>query len=160
MEWVAISFSRESSWPRNWTQVSCIAGEFFTDWATILSSNNKRGTTEKRKRWMNLKVIMPSQRSQIMIPFIDKSKKCKLVYRDSTDKENAIRIVGYNSAIRQTEIPCFATMDGPWGYHAKWHKLYRESKVNILCVLTYMWDLKIVRFIKAESRMVVARGWR
>ena len=24
LEWVAISFSRESSWPRNWTQVSCI----------------------------------------------------------------------------------------------------------------------------------------
>ena len=27
----AIPFSRESSWPRNQTQVSCIAGRFFTD---------------------------------------------------------------------------------------------------------------------------------
>ena len=26
LEWVAISFSRGSSWPRDWTQVSCIAG--------------------------------------------------------------------------------------------------------------------------------------
>ena len=34
LEWVAISFSRGSSWPRNWTQVSCIAGRFFTDWTT------------------------------------------------------------------------------------------------------------------------------
>ena len=34
MEWVAIPFSRASSWPRDWTQVSCIAGEFFTDPAT------------------------------------------------------------------------------------------------------------------------------
>ena len=33
LEWIAISFSRESSRPRNWTQVSCIAGKFFTDWA-------------------------------------------------------------------------------------------------------------------------------
>ena len=33
LEWIAISFSRGSSWPRNWTQVSCIAGRFFTDWA-------------------------------------------------------------------------------------------------------------------------------
>ena len=33
LEWVAISFSRESSWPRNRTQVSCIAGRFFTNWA-------------------------------------------------------------------------------------------------------------------------------
>ena len=34
LEWVAISFSRGSSWPRDWTQVSCIAGRFFTNWAT------------------------------------------------------------------------------------------------------------------------------
>ena len=34
LEWVAISFSRESSWPRYQTQVSCIAGRFFTIWAT------------------------------------------------------------------------------------------------------------------------------
>ena len=30
--WVAISFFRGSSWPRNWTQVSCIAVRLFTDW--------------------------------------------------------------------------------------------------------------------------------
>ena len=34
LEWVAISFSRESSWPRDWTQVSCIVGRCFTIWAT------------------------------------------------------------------------------------------------------------------------------
>ena len=33
LEWVAISFSRGSSWPRNQTLVSCIANRFFTDWA-------------------------------------------------------------------------------------------------------------------------------
>ena len=32
--WVAISFSRGSSQPRNWTLVSCIAGRFFTNWNT------------------------------------------------------------------------------------------------------------------------------
>ena len=32
LEWVAISSSRGSSWPRDWTQVSCIAGRLFTDW--------------------------------------------------------------------------------------------------------------------------------
>ena len=31
LEWVAISFSRAYSWPRNWTQASCIAGRFFTE---------------------------------------------------------------------------------------------------------------------------------
>ena len=32
-EWVAISFSRGSSWPRDQTWVSCIARGFFTIWA-------------------------------------------------------------------------------------------------------------------------------
>ena len=34
LQWVAISFSRGSSWARDQTQVSCNAGRFFTDWAT------------------------------------------------------------------------------------------------------------------------------
>ena len=34
LEWVAISFSRGSSRPRDWTQVSRIAGRCFTVWAT------------------------------------------------------------------------------------------------------------------------------
>ena len=34
LEWVAIPFSRGSSWPRNQTGVSCIAGRFFTSWVT------------------------------------------------------------------------------------------------------------------------------
>ena len=33
LEWVAIPFSRGSSWPRDWT--SCIAGQFFTVWAIM-----------------------------------------------------------------------------------------------------------------------------
>ena len=33
LEWVAISFSRRSSWPRNRTQVSYTAGRFFNNWA-------------------------------------------------------------------------------------------------------------------------------
>ena len=34
LEWVAISSSRRSSRPRDWTQVSHTAGGFFTSWAT------------------------------------------------------------------------------------------------------------------------------
>ena len=32
LEWVAYPFSSGSSWPRNQTNVSCIAGRFFTNW--------------------------------------------------------------------------------------------------------------------------------
>ena len=34
LDWVAFPFSRRSSQPRDGTQVSCIAGRFFTIWAT------------------------------------------------------------------------------------------------------------------------------
>ena len=34
LEWVAIPFSRGSSWPRDETQASCIEGRFFNVWAT------------------------------------------------------------------------------------------------------------------------------
>ena len=34
LEWVTIPFSRGSSQPRDQTQISCIAGRFFTVWAT------------------------------------------------------------------------------------------------------------------------------
>ena len=33
LEWVAYPFSSRSSWSRNWTRVSCIAGRFSTHWA-------------------------------------------------------------------------------------------------------------------------------
>ena len=42
LEWVAISFSRGSSQPRDQTQVSCISGRFFTTWATREASYFKR----------------------------------------------------------------------------------------------------------------------
>ena len=45
LEWNVIPFSRGCSWPRDWTQVSCIADRFFTNWAsreaslTLISCN-------------------------------------------------------------------------------------------------------------------------
>ena len=34
LEWVAVPFSRGSSQPRDWTQISCFVGRFFTAWTT------------------------------------------------------------------------------------------------------------------------------
>ena len=41
LEWVAFLFFRGSSQPRDWTQVSCIAGRFYTSWATREALANK-----------------------------------------------------------------------------------------------------------------------
>ena len=58
-EWVAIPFSRGSSQLRDWTQVSHIAGGFFTSWATgkdhyiltvqVLFKSAVMASSEKRK---------------------------------------------------------------------------------------------------------------
>ena len=34
LQWMAMPSCRGSSWPRDWTRVSCIAGRLFTIWAT------------------------------------------------------------------------------------------------------------------------------
>ena len=56
LEWVAISFSRGSSQPRDRTVVSCIAGRLFTIWAT-------REATK-------LENTMPNGRNQTQRPLI------------------------------------------------------------------------------------------
>ena len=45
-EWVAYPLSSRSSQPRNWTGVSCIAGRFFTSWASSYqwSPSDKRSS--------------------------------------------------------------------------------------------------------------------
>ena len=51
LEWLAISFSRGSSWPRDQTQVSCLAGKSFTIWAT---KENIQGThTTQEQKYKN-----------------------------------------------------------------------------------------------------------
>ena len=43
LEWVVFSFSNESSQLQDWTQVSRIAGGFFTSWATREALDNTEG---------------------------------------------------------------------------------------------------------------------
>ena len=52
LEWVTISFSRRSSWPRDRTQVSHIAGRCFNLWATgeaLGGASGKEYTRQCRK---------------------------------------------------------------------------------------------------------------
>ena len=45
LEWVAFPFFRRSSQPRNWTQVSLLAGGFFTSWASRKALSSKAEVT-------------------------------------------------------------------------------------------------------------------
>ena len=42
LEWIAIPFSRGYSQPRDWNQVSCITGGFFTFWVTREAPNYRQ----------------------------------------------------------------------------------------------------------------------
>ena len=53
LEWVACPFSRGSSWHRNWTGVSCIAGGFFTNWA-IREAHTHTTFVFSFPLWLNL----------------------------------------------------------------------------------------------------------
>ena len=48
LQWVAVPFFRGSSWPRDQTQVSSIAGRFFTVWATreVQRQRNQRSNCQ------------------------------------------------------------------------------------------------------------------
>ena len=48
LEWVAIPFSRGSSWPRDGARASCTAGRFFTIWATSKSHRGLEGRFKKK----------------------------------------------------------------------------------------------------------------
>ena len=58
LEWVAYPFSSQSSWPRNQTRVSCIAGGSFTNWAireqlflSAISKHNKYFWPSLKMNW-------------------------------------------------------------------------------------------------------------
>ena len=69
-EWVAISFSRGSSWPRDQTQVSCIAGRYFTLWATRRFLNMHR-TDELWGLYVKWnKLVTHKKNKHCMIPLI------------------------------------------------------------------------------------------
>ena len=73
MEWIAYLFSRGSSQHRNRTGVSCIAGEFFTNWAIreesiLYSLWNSSGQNTRVGSLSLLQGIFPTQRSNPGLP--------------------------------------------------------------------------------------------
>ena len=52
LEWIAIPFSKGSSWPRDWTWVFCTAGRFFTIWANREAQNNISSVQLLRRVWL------------------------------------------------------------------------------------------------------------
>ena len=71
-EWVAYSFSQGSTWPRNQTGVFCIAGGFFTSWAT---REPLRGTSYIELEY-TLKFLASSPVHQIKLSHLENTCFC------------------------------------------------------------------------------------
>ena len=67
LEWVAICFSRESSQPRDRTQVSCIAGRHFNLWATRKAHINELSLKNAFKVWIQIQSVEPSSQHTIIM---------------------------------------------------------------------------------------------
>ena len=78
LEWVAIPFSRGSSRPRDWTQVSCIAGRFFTNLVTEQQQAHKRKQKTFGERALGVKDVKFSWHVHLLTPVI--SLKLESVY--------------------------------------------------------------------------------
>ena len=69
LKWVAIPFFRVSSWPRDWTLVSCTEGRFSTIWATREANWGwwRCPRRQKGNPWLHLLKLRVSHAS--MAPF-------------------------------------------------------------------------------------------
>ena len=65
LEWVAMSFSRESSQPMGQIQISCIAGGFFTVWATRDAQDYWSETTKETPFYFYIDVYLSCLKSSL-----------------------------------------------------------------------------------------------
>ena len=70
LEWGAISFSRRSSWPRDWTQVFCIVGKRFTIWATREALIKISYKEKKEERGRSFLLVMRTLRIYSLNKFL------------------------------------------------------------------------------------------
>ena len=80
LEWVAIPFSRASSQPKDWTQVSCISGRFSTVWESEspekpYSSSNMEKRAQNQSTLHNRKFKLEKIRILLSKAFTNKKGK-------------------------------------------------------------------------------------
>ena len=84
LEWVAnYPFSRWTSWFRNWTVVFCIAGGFFTSWATreaheiysYINNIPERFLSQDIMHWSSRPLAYSSTVASIIIYFTDRQSQ-------------------------------------------------------------------------------------
>ena len=78
LEWAAYPFSSRTSWPRNPTRVSCIAGDFFTS-CTTQEASNLSSVFSAESHWSKLSIhnnfSQTQQPDQVTAPLLRGSRE-------------------------------------------------------------------------------------
>ena len=106
LEWVAIHFSRGASQPRDWTQVSRIAGRFFTIWATRGAPNFPK-MAHAGKCYLRWSLRVWGQRAVTTGIRGYSARRCE--QRCTTDAENTLCI----------QVPCCRRLWFHWIYNKR-----------------------------------------
>ena len=136
MQWVYIPFSRESSWSRDWTQVSCTADRFLSTWATKEAqyiveyySAIKKENMPFAIMLMDLEAFMLSEPWDIMkrkinpvwlqlYEFKKQIKNQVHSYREQIDgyqRQEMVEVGDWNGW-RWSKCTKFQSSNKPWGY--------------------------------------------
>ena len=99
LEWVAVSFSRGSFWPRDQTQVSGIAGRCFTIWVTRNSPLETEGIVQVQEAGFVAPQVSMTTEPQTAEPLC---KDCHFTCWSKADvKESLGRPTAYNSTVTE-----------------------------------------------------------
>ena len=128
LEWVAISFSRRSSPPRDWIQVSCIVGRRFTVWAT-------------REDWLYSLYYKPDYQESLQWPPV----RVKTQILSPPKPTLSLMLFFMNCCLAKlisTSCPYFL----PHTHSKFYYKLILSDFTNILSVIYYFYLLNTLLF--------------
>ena len=159
LEWVVISFSRASSWPRDWTHISCLAGRFFlplshqgSPMSHVFSVSSQHPSVRSRclpVRRMHFHRCIPGvepRSSQCLMQA--KKHQSLLLFSASFHASNKnAELVIFKSVKRQaiSLAPCFP-IDFPWTF-------YSFLLPSSSCQQIYVIDIKSLNKIMGETNL-------
>ena len=107
-DWVAIPFSRGTSWPRVRTQVSSIAGRFFTTWATRKAYTTEYNSAIKKNEIVLFATTWMDYQTEWSKPDKDKYHMIVLMYgireKENNTNELIYKIAADSEAVLENEL--------------------------------------------------------
>ena len=112
LEWVAISFSRGSSGPRDRILVSCIAGRFFTVWATREAWCHYLWTNNEGTSWDDAQDFFQLGNQSIHIYLAMICARNFIMFWEYINKQNRLAVSLYFDKRKSQQID----VEGLYGY--------------------------------------------